>query len=421
MGARIRRDLRWERSLLPATLAAAAELGRWARNGPEGLGDCLGPLRDALMAAPLARARLAARGLAPSDLRALADLTAFPPLERRELATGWREAAAVGPDDDLVLARSSGSTGEPLTVVRHADEALHMWAVLRFFIEWLGVTLPSRPRVVLLCALPDGVEYSARAPLFHDGALHRVSVRRPDAEARVARVAPAVIFGDPESLAWLAARPALAPRLTLSSALPLAAEQRAALRGPVVNYYSTTETGPIAWECLLDAGRFHLILPDVWVESLGGRLAVTRLRPGAVPLLRYLTGDTGEVAAGRCACGHGGPSITGFIGRRACRFVRADGSSVDAWALAPRLRELPLRAYRVTQRAADDFLVELEGADARAPAELAAALAALGFADARLELRRAVDLAGPAKPEPFCSTLTPRASPRGGGSRGSAA
>src|SRR6185503_5752966 len=100
---------------------------------------------------------------------------------------------------------------------------------------------------------------------------------------------------------------------------------------PIINYYATTELGPIAWECLREPGRFHILHPDVFVESLEGELVVTRLRDSVLPLLRYRTGDRGQVVDEACACGLRGPSILGFLGREPCWFVRPDVERVDAW------------------------------------------------------------------------------------------
>lgn len=398
---RIRRDRAWERARRPRHEAAIEDLRAFPLLGRGALDGRLGALRAGLLASPYYRETLGARGLGPSDLRSLDDLAAFPTLDRATLAARWQEVAAVDASDELVLARSSGSTGAPVTIVRRADETLHVWAVLSFFVRRLGLAPPPRPRVVLLCGLPGAPEYSAHLPLFGDGALHRISTRRPDAAARLARVRPFLVTGDPESLRWLAEGPVTEPSLIVSSALHLSRDLRAALPAPVVNLYATTETGPIAWECA--GGRFHVLVPDVWVESVDGELVVTRLRDGALPLLRYETGDRGDVATDACPCGQPGPSIVGFEGRRACRFRTPGGGTVDAWQLAPMLRELPLRDFRITQRADEDFLVELAGASSRElEATLTNGLAALGF-DARLEIRAGARLDGE-KPEPFRSS-----------------
>jgi phenylacetate-CoA ligase len=409
---RIRRDRAWERARLGAIEQAAADLAAFAALDaaalPAALEPRLAPLRAGLLASPYHRAALRARGLGPDDLQRLADLPAFPLLDRATLATRWRDLPALEAAVDLVVATSSGSTAAPAHVVRAADEPLHMWAVLRHLVERAAVSLPRRPRVVLLDTLPGGLEYSARLPLFFDGALHRISVHRPRAIERLQRVAPAILFTDPEGIAWLRERPtAPTPRLLLSSASHLAPELRASCLSPVIDYYSTTESGPIAWACLAEPDRFHVLVPDVWVESVDGELVVTRLRAGVLPLLRYRTGDAGEVppAPDPCRCGHRGLSITGFRGRRACLFVTPSGARVDAWRLAPSLRALSLSSFRVTQQAPARFLFEHVGPAADAAAALAMALVELGFDAPDIRVEERADLGRPAKAEPFRSLI----------------
>jgi len=317
----------------------------------------------------------------------------------------------LGADDDgLVVVRSSGTTGDPVDVPKDDFDSLYMWAVLRYWTARLGITLPPRPRVVLLCSLPGGLEYSVRLPLFHDGALHRLSIHHPRVRERISRARPSVVFTDPAGLHWLAAHSELAsPRLLLSSAQHLAPSLRARFDAPLVNYYATTETGPIAWECLREAGRFHVLVPDVWVESVGGELVVSRLRPSAVPLLRYRTGDRGALVPAPCACGDPGPSIVGLSGRESCRFVTPSGALVDAWQLAFLFKHHALAAFRFVQLAPSAFRLELdESGDASAlVAPVRAALARLGWsAPIRVDLgpldRSARDSA---KPCPFVCAL----------------
>ena len=421
--ARIVRRTASQRGYEPEIERAAGELGQWARPGALAAGRAELDARLRAVAATLAhspwyRETLRAAGLAPGDLQRLEDLRHFPVLERRALVERGADLLALPPGDpragELVLVRSSGSTGEPVAVPRTRLDLLHMWAVLRFFLRRLRRALPSRPRVVLLCPLPGGLEYSVRLPLVGDGALHRLSLQRPRALERLRRARPAVLFSDPEGLHWLAAQ-ADAPRplLILTSASHFGPAQRAALgraqTAPVVNYYATTETGPIAWECLLSPGLFHVLLPDVWVESRDGDLLVTRLRPGAWPLLRYRTGDAGRVVEAACPCGFDGPSLTGFTGRRACLFSRPDGTAVDAWQLAWLFKQHPLRSFSLVQTGVERFRLELDPAEAAAAAGLAPALEAalrrLGWTAPRVE---AGALARPeAKPEPFRCELPP--------------
>jgi phenylacetate-CoA ligase len=406
------RVIRTERNLLAAArvVRPQAALARCALE--------LGPFRRALLASPYYARALRCAALSPRDLASLRDLPLFPTLDRATLAARWRDIATVRPDDteagEIVLVRSSGSTGEPVTVVRDGFDCVHMWGVLRFWIAHLGIRIPKNPRVALLCSLPGGLEYSAPLPLLHDGTLERISIVRPRPGARLRRFAPSVLFSDPAGLHWLVSRRGMpGPRIVLTSAQYFSAAQRRTLARrmpcPVVNYYATTETGPIAWECLRVSGRFHVLAPEIWAESVLGEIVVTRLRPSAFPILRYRTGDRGHVEQGRCECGMAGCWIEGFEGRRACDLVAPGGRRVDAWQLAWLFKPFALRDFRLTQMAEQAFDLEVVrergGAgqdDAALRARLARALRLLGWREPELRLRVVRELDRDAsKPGPF--------------------
>jgi phenylacetate-CoA ligase len=418
--ARLRRDTQTQRRFLPCVRRTVNDLLRGAdpreadRPWLEGR---LPLLTRRLAASPYYRETLGALGLSPRDLRALDALPHFPSLDRSTLASRWQDIVAPEPEEeaDLVVVRSSGTTGDPVPVPRDRYDCLHMWAVLRHWLRSLEIRLPRRPHVVLLDALPGGLEYEAELPLLGNGRLARISVVRPQPLARLRAFAPHVLFSDPEGLHWLAAQPdPPQPRLVLTSALPFSAAQRATLAArvpaPVLNYYATTETGPIAWECLEEQGRFHVLTPEIWVEIEAGEILVTRLRDSALPLLRYRTGDRARLVEGPCACGRHGISLGELDGRRACRFVRPDGATVDAWGLAWLFKQVPLRAFRLVQTGARRFRLELtpdesEGRHAPPPVDgllgrLREALRLQGFADPQVEVLP-VREPSTAKPEPF--------------------
>jgi phenylacetate-CoA ligase len=409
VGVKVRRRQAAQRAHEPAVAAHAAALALGVADPADALvAERLATLRRRLLRSPLWRARLRAAGLSPSDLGHLDDLSAFPRLERDDYAAAWRDAHDADGDPELHVATSSGSSGQALPVVRSGYDGVHMWAVIRFWVARLGVTLPPRPRLVLVDALPGGLEYSARAPLFAGGALHRLSTVRPGAAARLRRVGAAIVSTDPAGLHWLAALPAPPrPRLVLSSAQHLApalrARAEAALGAPIVNYYATTEVGPIAWECLRAPGRFHVLHPDVHVESVDGELVVTRLRDSALPLLRYATGDRGAVEHAACACGARGATIVGFTGREPCAFRTPDGREVDAWALSWLFKDVPLARFQLAQVGAEAFTLALAPGAAVAPPllveRLRRVLVRLGFARPRITLAPLGD--APAKPRPF--------------------
>ena len=373
-------------------------------------------LRDRLSRAPLQLDLLRQHGASPKALQSPGDLSHLPLMDRETLGARWKDAVAFGLDaeaeSELTVATSSGSTGKALLAVRDGYDQLHMWAAIRFWVSQLGVQLPARPRLALLDALPGGLEYSTRLPHFERGALHRISTARPNPQQRLEKVQPSILSSDPAGLHWLGSHtPRIAPKLMLSSAQHLPASQRNELvkwNAPLVNVYAITECGPIAWECMQRAGIFHSLQPDVIVESVAGELVVTRLRDSAVPLLRYRTGDAGEVFDDSCACGFRGRSIRGFLGRRACHFVQANGERCDAWNLIWLFKDLPLVGFRMTQLAHETFHIELDGpapmGDALLGERLALALQRLGWTKPAVSIVHVAQLGHGLKPEPFvCS------------------
>jgi len=419
--ARLRSDTHTQRAFLPRVRRTVAELRRGERLGAVDrprIEARLSTLAGRLAASRYYRDALASRGLSPRDLRRLDDLPHFPGLDRAALAEHWQDLAAPRSDEeaDLVVVRSSGTTGAPVPVPRDRYDCLHMWAVLRFWTRSLGIRLPRRPRVALLDALPAGLEYEADLPLLSDGRLARIALVRQRPLARLQAFAPHVVFSDPGGLHWLQAQAEQPrPRLLLTSALPFSSAQRAALSAvvpaPVVNYYATTETGPIAWECPLSTGRFHVLTPEVWVEVEAGEVLVTRLRDSALPLLRYRTGDRARLVEGVCDCGRRGWSLLELAGRRACLFVRPDGVPVDAWGLAWLFKQVPLHGFRLVQTGPRAFRLELTPAAAGSPAarlaldellpRLRRTLSLQGFDEPQVELTPADPASPGLKPEPF--------------------
>ena len=93
---------------------------------------------------------------------------------------------------------------------------------------------------------------------------------------------------------------------------------------PVINAYSTRETGYIALQCP-EHEHYHIQSEVVLVEVLNeqgiscapgeiGRVVITPLHNFAMPLIRYEIGDYAEVGD-TCPCGRGLPVIRRILGR----------------------------------------------------------------------------------------------------------
>ena len=311
-------------------------------------------------------------GVQWSDLRTAEDLRHFPALSRRDVQERYRDIAAFSLDqaarDEGIFWQTSGSTGQPVRFFVNGESNKWPLAFYRFLMG-RGPGRPFSHGVVLLCALPRSAIVRTWLPLFGGTYFRKLHWAEPESAATLARLNPRVITGDPDSLGVLEKALAseeirIKPRLILSSAFELPEERSRTLGARtgarVVDCYSIAETGPLAWRC--GAGRpFHLLGSAAHVETdSAGEILVTNLRNPLFPLVRYRTGDLGEIVWRDCECGYRGPSLVRLLGRRASRFVSASGDLVDPSRVEPLLAKLPVFQYQLVQKA-DRVLLRYHG------------------------------------------------------------
>jgi phenylacetate-CoA ligase len=238
-----------------------------------------------------------------------------------------RGAHRAGRADDEDLARlivydTSGTTGHALPVPFHPRTVALAHAFAGLALERHGAAFDPREGEVAcvnLCAQVETFVFAVSFSVWDHALFAKVNLHPghwaggPEAARRwFARVRPQLVTGDPTSFAeamrWDLP---LAPRALLSTATALepafARELAARWRCPVIDVYSTTETGPIAGS-VPDGGGLRILSDDLYVEvvdarglpvPLGtrGEVTVTGGRNPYVPLLRYRTGDTARLVA----------------------------------------------------------------------------------------------------------------------------
>ncbi len=151
---------------------------------------------------------------------------------------------------------------------------------------------------------------------------------------------------------------------------------------PVVDLYSTRETGYLAMQCP-DHDHYHVQAESVYLEILDdhgepcapgtiGRVVVTPLHNFAMPLIRYEIGDHAEVGE-VCPCGRGLPVIKRILGRTQNMLVMPSGerrwpllSSANIKGL---LEIAPIGRYQFVQTSTSTIEVRLEMARPIAPEE----------------------------------------------------
>lgn len=154
---------------------------------------------------------------------------------------------------------------------------------------------------------------------------------------------------------------------TLSPALRQKAKEF--FNASIEDDYSSNELGIIALQCP-DSGMYHVMGESVIVEVVDeegrpcregeiGRVLVTSLQNFATPLIRYEIGDYAEMG-GKCPCGRGLPTLKAIKGRRRNLVVKPDGAR--HWpplTVSIFHSGLPITQFQLIQHSLEDIEVRL--------------------------------------------------------------
>lgn len=321
------------------------------------------------------------------------ELQALPLLTRRDIQDaghGLRSTAIPPQFGTTHENRTSGATGEPVTVLRTVLDAL----------LWQANTLRDhawhrRDPALKLAAIravapgtadpPHGVEAPNWGPASAAlGGTGPAALLTLDADVAVQadwirRQGPGYLLTYPNNLAALlvhfgqrgerlpSLRAVLTVGETVSPALRTAC--RDVLDVGIQDVYSSQELGYIALQCPA-SGLYHVMAESVLVEVIDatgkpcaagetGRLVVSSLHNYATPLIRYELRDHATVG-GPCACGRTLPTLARIAGRERNMVKLPDGSA--HWPLVGfhRFRDIaPVRQYQLIQRSLDGIEVRL--------------------------------------------------------------
>jgi phenylacetate-CoA ligase len=300
---------------------------------------------------PFFAARLAAAGLGPADLATPGGLERLPVLERRQLQGAQDLFCDRVPDGHAPIheARTSGSTGEPVSI-RRTEINQFVWTALTLRDQfWHKRDLKGR-----LCAIRANVDKIERFPrwggvvgeLFETGELLVVPITLPVRELieLVDDFRPESLLAYPNVIAAMVEEcrargygfEGLRHLRSVGETLPasLRDEAEEVLGARPVDCYSSQEIGYLALECP-DAPLHHIMSETVIVELLRddgspceegemGRVVVTDLGNFATPMIRYDIGDFAEPGPA-CPCGRGLPTLKRMVGRERNLLRLADG------------------------------------------------------------------------------------------------
>jgi len=288
--------------------------------------------------------------------------------------------------EDLVLAKTGGSTGTALRVyydppaqAKHNAAALRSdrwsgWEIgMRKIAVWGNPPVARTLKARLRNALHDRMEYLDTMEI-HEASLQRflAACRRPE---------PFAIMGHAHSIfiaaRWLQDRGEMSvrPRGVIATSMMLLAPERETIERVfgcrVTDRYGCEEVGLIGCECERHVGM-HIPAEHLLVEVLRddgapaaygeeGRIVVTDLVNRGMPMIRYRVEDRGVLTDRPCPCGRRLPLLEKVTGRTADFLVRADRTLVAGVSLVERtLTAIPgLEQMQITQEAIGSFLLKV--------------------------------------------------------------
>lgn len=300
-----------------------------------------GLYRHAFTHSPVYREKYAAAGLAPGSVVELADSARLPFLEKEELSLPGIKAG----DEATLISLASGATSGPGVNTR-----LDRGSLMQRYRMLLGILYATGWRLGDPAFAFHPEEYGAAAlagkalkegdlkklvfNFLQESVLYRIFHNRKNfyysSEAfntfsaapyleKLRDFGPRLIISRPDILCALL-RQALLQGLEFPAAESvlcvgniLSDSGKAALENnfktKVYNLYASTELGYIGLSCPHSGVWVHVDEDNYLVELDGagrGEVVVTDFSNFHMPVIRYRTGDIGELAAGRCGCGREG-------------------------------------------------------------------------------------------------------------------
>jgi phenylacetate-CoA ligase len=310
--------------------AAADDIARYRARRLEAL------VRFSVERVPFYRDMFRGRGLRPDDIAVPEDLPRLPVLTKQHLRDSFQALQVEGYRGTSYEMKSSGSTGAQTTVL--IDKACNdeVFATQLLFWSWGGFSIGQR-HLQTGMSLDRGLTRTLKDVLFrctYTSAFDLTDEAIAGMLRRIDRKGIRALFGYASSIYVLAKyldrhrmqRPMDCIFTWGDSLFPHYRELIERVFGCRVNdCYGLGEGLQCAAQCE-QHDALHEAMHGVIIEIVDhdgnpvpegtlGRVVVTRLAPGPMPLIRYDTGDVAHFVAGPCACGRTLRRISRIQGR----------------------------------------------------------------------------------------------------------
>lgn len=355
------------------------DTGRLEQERKQSLGKLI---RIAYAEVPFYRSLMDEKGICPENVRCVEDLGKLPVIDKAMLRAGYPKMTTRTTGQRTYEASTSGSTGVNFRVLEDNETAAQYRAPFLMALEWSGWEF-GKPHLQTGMTLNRSFERKLKDFFFRchytsafdltDSALDRSldTMERNKLE---------YVWGYPGSLYYLARRAAQRrwnrPLKSLvtwgDKLLPVYRTTiESAFKARVFDTYGCGEGIQIAAQCG-NGPFYHVHMLDTIVELLDdegkaalpgqpGRVVLTRLHPGPMPLIRYHVGD---VAVGSktsmCPCGRAFPLLEDIQGRITDVVITPAGNRLIVHFFTGILEHFPeIDTFQVVQETRDGLLLRI--------------------------------------------------------------
>ncbi|MEO8377122.1 MAG: hypothetical protein ABI579_05565 [Candidatus Sumerlaeota bacterium] len=317
----------------------------------------------------------------PGDLKTWQDFARLPIVTKDQVIQNYpdRMLAREVNRDDLVISRSSGSSGKVLDIA-YDSKAMTTYILAGLRLYRMGFSY--RPRHKQLYVYTSPYPMNSLMGLYPMVFVSTLAPIREIIDA-IVREKPDLLVCYPSHLKQILQEMTPADRnalhlkfVSVNSEMSTQRERddmAEFLRCPVLDEYSSEELTRIAAQCT--AKNYHVFEDINFMEIVDadetglGTLIGTNLHNTAMPMIRYAQNDLGRIGDFQCACGWKFRRLSGLEGRRNDSFLLPSGKLLNSGFLLDTTYEFLLehrtavRDFCLMQKASDLIVLEIVPGD----------------------------------------------------------
>jgi phenylacetate-CoA ligase len=319
-------------------------------------------------------------GFNPEKLHSPDDIKKLPILNKAVVHSNYTDMINQSISKRTSKELTSGSSGNPITVLKDRDKSGYGRAVMFRCYKQHGIDIghkqarfwgvPISPKDIFIEKCKDMIVNRIRLSAFeiHDQSLQTFT-------DKLIAFQPRYFYGYPSVLhkyaTWLHEKKIDLSNLKLNAIITtgevLYLFQKDIIQKVfgcrVVNEYGSTEVGIIAFECV--KGNMHINSDHIFLESVKdkktaavGELIVTELNNQYNPLIRFKIGDRGCISKNTCNCGINFPIISSLAGRDSTFIITPEGKYINDAILEYTFAQ-GIQRFRAVQNSKDTLDIKI--------------------------------------------------------------